>query len=64
MRKAGHIERQIDELPREEFAELRDWVHKRNWAAWDAQIKADTRSGKLDKLLKEAEADFKSDRTR
>jgi hypothetical protein len=64
MRKVEHIERQINELSREEFAELRDWVLERDWAAWDAQIEADTRSGKLGKLLKEAEADFKTGRTR
>jgi hypothetical protein len=64
MRKLEHIERQIDELSREEFAELRDWVLERDWAAWDAQIEADARSGKLDKLLEESQADVKSGRTR
>jgi hypothetical protein len=64
MRKVEHIERQIGELSREEFAELRDWVLERDWVAWDAQIEADARSGKLDKLLEEAQADFKSGRTR
>jgi hypothetical protein len=64
MRKIEHIERQIGELSREEFAELRDWVLERDWVAWDAQIEADARSGKLDKLLEEAQADFKSGGTR
>jgi hypothetical protein len=64
MRKVEHIERQIDELSREKFAELRAWVLERDWATWDVQIEANTRSGKLDKLLKEAEADFKAGRTR
>jgi hypothetical protein len=64
VRKVEHIERQIDELSREEFTELRDWVLERDGATWDAQIEADTRSGKLDKLLKEAQADFKAGRTR
>jgi hypothetical protein len=64
MRKVEHIERQINELSREEFAELRDWVLERDWAAWDAQIEADARSGKLDKLVEEAQADFKAGRTR
>jgi len=64
MRKVEHIERQIDELSREEFAELREWVLERDWAAWDTQIERDARSGKLDKLLEEAQSDFKEGRTR
>jgi len=64
MRKVEHIERQIGELSREEFAELREWVLARDWAAWDTQIEADARSGKLDKLLEEARADLKEGRTR
>ena len=64
MRKVEHIERQIDELSREEFAELREWVLERDWAAWDTQIERDARSGKLDKLLEEAHSDFKEGRTR
>ncbi len=64
MRKVEHIEQQIGELSREEFAELREWVLERDWAAWDAQIQGDARSGKLDKLLEEAHADFEKDRTR
>jgi hypothetical protein len=64
MRKVEHIERQIGELSREEFAELREWVLERDWTAWDTQIEGHARSGKLDKLLGEAQADFKEGRTR
>ena len=64
MRKIEHIERQISELSREEFAELRDWVLERDWAAWDAQIEADAGAGKLDKLLEEAQADHNAGRAR
>jgi hypothetical protein len=64
MRKVEHIERQIGELSREEFAELREWVLERDWTAWDTQIEGDARSGKLDKLLDEAQTDFKEGRTR
>ena len=64
MRKVEHIERQIGELSREEFAELRDWVLQRDWASWDTQVEADARSGKLDKLLEDARTDFKEGRTR
>jgi hypothetical protein len=58
MRKVEHIEKQIRELSSAEFAELRDWVFERDWTAWDAQVEADAASGKLDKLVSEAKADF------
>jgi hypothetical protein len=58
MRKVEDIEQQIRELSSAEFAELRNWVLERDWVAWDAQIEADASSGKLDKLVSEAQADF------
>jgi hypothetical protein len=58
MRKVEDIEQQIRELSSAEFAELRNWVLERDWVAWDAQIEADASSGKLDKLVSEARADF------
>jgi len=64
MGKVEHIERQISELSREEFAELRNWLLERDWSAWDAQIEADARSGKLDKVLEEAQVDYKVGRAR
>jgi len=64
MRKVEHIEQQIRELSAREFSELRDWVLEQDWAAWDAQIDADSRAGKLDKLVEEAEADHTSGRSR
>jgi hypothetical protein len=50
MRKLEEIERQISQLPREEFAKLRDWFMAEDAKAWDAQIDSDVRAGKLDKL--------------
>ena len=50
MRKIEDIERQIRELSREEFAELREWVLELDADAWDTQIEADVRAGKLDAL--------------
>ncbi len=64
MRKVEHIEQQIRELSSKEFAELRDWVLERDWAAWDAQIERDVNSGKLDKLVSEAKADFERGKAR
>lgn len=60
MRKVEEIEAQIRALPREEFAELRNWFLEQDWIAWDSQIEADAKSGKLDKLVSEARAEYKS----
>jgi hypothetical protein len=64
MRKVEEIEAQIKALPREEFAELRNWVLEQDWSSWDAQIEADSKSGKLDKLVAEAKAEYKSGKAR
>jgi hypothetical protein len=64
MRKVEHIEQQIAELSRDEFAELRDWLLERDWSAWDTQIGADAGSGKLDELLDTARADLGANRIR
>lgn len=53
MRKVQELQDEIQKLSLEEFAELRDWIHEKDWTAWDAQIEADARSGKLDKLVAE-----------
>ena len=64
MRKIEHIEQQIQELTASEFKELREWIIERDWKAWDAQIEADAKGGKLDKLIAEAQADYASGRAR
>ena len=45
----------IDSLPEEEYRELRRWFLERDWAKWDQQIAADSASGKLDFLVREAQ---------
>jgi hypothetical protein len=64
MRKVEQIEQQIRELSAGEFSELREWVLEQDWKAWDAQVESDVRSGKLDKVIAEADADYKAGRTR
>jgi hypothetical protein len=64
MRKVEQIEQQIRELSAGEFSELRDWVLEQDWKAWDSQIESDVRSGKLEKVIAEADADYKAGRTR
>ncbi len=64
MRKVEQIEQQIRELSAGEFSELREWVLEQDWKAWDAQVESDVRSGKLDRVIAEADADYKAGRTR
>jgi hypothetical protein len=64
MRKVEHIEKQIRELSAGEFSELRTWVLEQDWIVWDARIEADSKAGKLDKLISEAKADFAAGRSR
>ncbi len=44
----------IESLSREEFARLREWFYERDWDRWDREIEEDSKSGKLDFLVKEA----------
>ena len=64
MRKIEEIEEQIQNLSREEFAELRAWFLEQDWTAWDAQIEADEKAGKLDRLVSEARAEYTSGQAR
>lgn len=64
MRKVEDIEQQIQQLTKEEFAELRDWFLEQDWKTWDAQIVADEKAGKLDSLVADAKSEYKAGRTR
>jgi hypothetical protein len=54
------IEDAVRSLPPKELAEFRRWFAEFDNAAWDAQLEDDLAGGKLDSLLSEAEADFRS----
>ncbi len=64
MRKVEEIEEQIQKLSREELAELREWFLEQDWNAWDAQIQADAKSGKLDEFVSEAKTEYDAGRAR
>ena len=55
MSRLREIEMAIDALPEEEYGELRRWFLERDWAKWDRQIEADSASGQLDFLVREAQ---------
>jgi hypothetical protein len=56
MTQVEHLQKEIDRLSDEEFKELRRWFAEKDWERWDREIEVDVESGKLDFLLKEAEA--------
>jgi len=54
METVEDIEIAIEQLPEKEYAHLREWFEERDWEKWDKQIEEDSRSGKLDFIIKEA----------
>ncbi len=54
MSKVEEILCSIESLPKEEFDHLREWFYERDRERWDGRIEADSESGKLDFLVKEA----------
>jgi hypothetical protein len=54
MSKVEEIEAAIESLSEEEYFRIRKWFSEKDWEKWDKRIKADSESGKLDFLIKEA----------
>jgi hypothetical protein len=58
------IERAIEDLPKNELAELSAWFEKYEAEMWDEQIGNDLATGRFEALRAEAMADFDTGRTR
>lgn len=54
------IERTIAQLPKNELSELMKWLKNHHHEVWDQRIENDVKSGRLDALLAEVEAEYKS----
>ena len=63
MSKVEHIENQIQELSAEELATLREWFASFDAEAWDRQLEADVKAGKLDTLAERALRDHLAGRS-
>lgn len=48
------IQKAINELPEQDYLRFRHWFMERDWERWDRRIIEDSRTGKLDFLVKEA----------
>jgi hypothetical protein len=64
MTKVEALEREVENLSREELAAFRDWFAEYDWKSWDHQLKADVAAGKLDAMADEALADLERGDTR
>jgi hypothetical protein len=53
-------ENRIRNLPPEDLARFRAWFVEFDHVLWDRQIQSDAKSGKLDRLVNEALADYKA----
>jgi len=54
MSKVEEIEAAIESLSEDEYVRIRKWFSEKDWEKWDRQIEADSESGKLDFLIREA----------
>ncbi len=54
MPKVREIKEAIESLPDQEYKELLRWFTEKDWEKWDRQIAEDSKSGKLDFLVKQA----------
>jgi hypothetical protein len=54
MSKIDQLKAEIESLPSEEFTEIFLWLSEKNWERWDKEIEADSQSGRLDFLVREA----------
>ena len=63
MGKVESIESLIQELSREELVTLRKWFATHDAEAWDRQMEADAKAGKLDALADRALRDHLAGRS-
>ncbi len=54
------IEQAVSRLSRKDLARFREWFEEYDAKVWDKQFARAAKSGKLDKLAKQAYADFQA----
>jgi hypothetical protein len=60
MSELEELENRIRNLAPEELAKFRAWFAEFDHVLWDRQIQSDAKSGKLDRLVNEALANYKA----
>lgn len=64
MNRVAIIEKEVQELSRDELANFRNWFVKYDSVEWDHQIESDINTGKLDMLAAKAVAAHKRGESR
>ena len=64
MSELEELENRIRNLPPEDLARFRAWFVEFDHVLWDRQIQTDAKNGKLDPLVNEALADYKTGKAR
>jgi hypothetical protein len=64
MNELEKLAERIEGLSPEDLKKFRDWFAEFDAKLWDAQIAADAKAGKLDSLVSDALADYKTGKTR
>ncbi len=62
MSKIEQLKAEIESLPSEELAEIIRWLSEKDWQRWDQEIEADSQSGNLDFLVREAKEEKKKEK--
>lgn len=57
MSRLKGIEGEVQQLSADELKRFREWFFEFDGDAWDRQLEADVRAGKLDKLIEKAVRD-------
>jgi phytoene dehydrogenase-like protein len=60
MSELEELEKRIRKLSPQDLAKFRAWFAEFDHALWDRQIESDAKSGKLDRLVNQALADYKA----
>jgi hypothetical protein len=64
MSELEKLEQRIQSLSPEELKKFREWFVEFDARAWDEQIEADSKAGRLDALVSEGLAEHKAGKTR
>jgi hypothetical protein len=64
MSELEKLEEHIQKLSPEELKRFREWFVEFDAQIWDEQIAADSKAGKLDKLVSDALSDHKAGKSR
>ncbi len=64
MSEIDQLEKRVRGLSSKDFARFRAWFVEFDARAWDEQIEADLKAGKLDEVIAESLADFRAGKAR